>query len=159
MSKNHAVGKVPLKVEPQEDAPDSLFFHCNDVYEKMMTHSKEVETEDGMGTMIIYEGHLTHLFTREMHLSTPYYTKVTRALKRMGCIRQVRRGGGPQPSQWEMIRNPTRSSFEYDKPKPEKQGSTKIEMLEDQMMQHNKRLQALEDALMGIVQEEVSSAS
>lgn len=64
-------------------------------------------TVDGTTEIIVYEGKLTELITQKLYLSVPYYTSITRALKSMGCIRQLRRGGGSSPSQWELIREPT----------------------------------------------------
>ena len=93
--------------------PPALYQHCCRIYNKMMEQSSKVEAEDG--TMIVYDGFLTHV-VRKLDLSNPYYTFATRALKEMGCIRQVKRGGGKASSQWELIRSPTEELFSATNP-------------------------------------------
>ena len=91
----------------------AVFEHARTVYNLMEEEAKLVThnvTEDGHEVMLIWEGHLTKLFQR-LHLSVPYYTSVTRELKRMGCIAQKRRGGGNAPSQWMILREPTEELF------------------------------------------------
>lgn len=78
--------------------------------------------------VIIYEGFLTQLITQKLNLSTPYYTHVRTALIRMGCIRQLKRGGGTAPSQWELIYEPTEEAFHRNRerkvPKQTKESQT-----------------------------------
>jgi len=69
------------------------------------------------GKLLIYEGFLTTLVTRQLNLSVPYYTSVTNVLKRMGCVRQLRRGGGSAPSQWLLIKEPQEKDFLATLPK------------------------------------------
>lgn len=81
----------------------ALWRHVQNLYDRMAIEADE----DG-----IWEGKLTALVVNEMHLSLPYYTSLTRALKTMGCIAQIKRGGGGSKSQWKMIRPPTVQEFE-----------------------------------------------
>jgi len=67
--------------------------------------------------IIVYEGFLTQLVTGQLNLSVPYYTSVRTSLIRMGCIKQLRRGGGTAPSQWEMCYEPTLDAFMHAQPK------------------------------------------
>lgn len=61
-------------------------------------------------TGLIYEGHLTNLFSN-LGIPNPYYTSVTRMLKLMGCCVQLRRGGGPSASRWCLDKTPTEDDF------------------------------------------------
>lgn len=92
------------------EAPVAVFRHAVTVYEEMEAQAKGV-TSEGL-EMLVYEGKLVELVTDTCKLSVPYYTKVTQALKGMGCCRQLRRGGGNSPSQWELIQSPTHELFE-----------------------------------------------
>ncbi len=104
----------------------------------------------------MYEGMLTKLITVELNLSVPYYTSILRALKRMGCVRQIRRGGGTSASQWELICPPTEEAFLLVRPrKAPKKG--KQEMQQDQINALNNRVLALEKALERFAQEEESA--
>jgi hypothetical protein len=68
----------------------------------------------------VYRGHLTKLFTK-LHLSTPYYSMVTKQLKAMGCIEQLRRGGGGAESEWQLIAAPTEDLYDAH-PKETREG-------------------------------------
>lgn len=112
--------------------------------------------EDAEGTMIVWEGFLTRFVTEELHLSVPYYSSVTQALKRMGCIRQLRRGGGSSPSQWELITEPTEDLFNNALPK--KVGPvTKFQQLQAQVNDQEGRIKDLEDILENIIREAEAS--
>src|SRR5690348_16529377 len=78
--------------------------HCTNVYDSMKAESEIKEVEGSR--MLVWEGFLTHL-TSELDLPTPYYTRLRRDLIRMGCINQLRRGGGTTPSLWQVIKPPT----------------------------------------------------
>src|SRR2546428_7927234 len=85
-----------------------VFYHCRTVYDAMRADARiQVDSE---GRFIIWEGFLTKL-VENVGLAMPYYTEVRKHLTRMGCLRQLRRGGGSTPSQWEVIRRPTRELF------------------------------------------------
>jgi hypothetical protein len=78
-----------------------MFDHCLTVYKKMA----EEATDD------LYEGFSTKL-VQSCGLPSPYYTAVMRRLKEMGCIEQLRRGGGNAVSVWKLIRPPTEFLFD-----------------------------------------------
>lgn len=83
----------------------ALQSHCERAYEFML------EEATYHGEALIYEGFLTHLITDKVGLSIPYYARIRGLLVDMGCIRQLKRGGGTSPSQWEMITEPTGALF------------------------------------------------
>ena len=87
----------------------------------MLASAKQVrlqeEESDEEQTMVVWEGHLTKLITSQLNYSTPFYTSITQGLKRMGCIRQLRRGGGNSESQWEIICEPSEEAFWKAHPK------------------------------------------
>ena len=91
--------------EQEMEAPVAVFRHAVTVYMEMAAQGTVIQAEDS--NMLVYEGKLVELVVDTCGLSVPYYTKVTQALKGMGCARQLRRGGGSSPSQWELIREPT----------------------------------------------------
>lgn len=76
----------------------AVFNHCIRVYAAM---------ESEINTDRIWTGSLTKLLPT-LNLPAPYYTNITREMKRMGCIAQHRRGGGGTASQWHVITPPTR---------------------------------------------------
>ena len=94
-----------------EHAPPAQFNHCVTVYNKMLEEAK-VERADGDSdiVMTVWTGYTTKLFD-SLGMSTPYYTTVTRNLMRMGCIKQLRRGGGTATSQWELLKEPTYEAY------------------------------------------------
>lgn len=128
--------------DDKSSAPPALFDHCVRAYKAMLADSKavfelkedppEAEYNTG-GHVIVYEGFLTQLITVQLSLSVPYYTSVRKALINMGCIRQLRRGGGSSASQWEMIREPTLEAFmsqvEVKEKKPDKYEATNAQIL------------------------------
>lgn len=93
-------------VQLKDETPPALFIHCKNTYNAMLEEASEVEFDkDSKG--IVYEGKLTALITEKLYLSVPYYTKIRAALIAMGCVKQLRRGGGSAPSQWELFYEPT----------------------------------------------------
>lgn len=100
------------------EAPPALFDHCCRVYEAMRQEAKPI----GDNSIMVYEGYFTRLVTMQLNLSVPYYTSIRKQLIQMGCIRQLKRGGGTAPSQWELVYEPTEEAFFKaldTKPKPE----------------------------------------
>jgi hypothetical protein len=89
---------------PPTDIKPSPLLHCENVYMKMRNDASEFH--EGDSHMIVWEGFLTRL-VKDLKLSVPYYSTIRTALMSMGCIRQLRRGGGTSPSQWELIKPPT----------------------------------------------------
>lgn len=118
-----------------EDVLPAIFEHACNVYKKMEEDAKLIGDPDD-GQFLIWEGHLTKLFA-QLHLSVPYYTSVTRELKRMSCIRQRRRGGGNAASQWELLREPTEELYRDESTRTSgissRKGS-KLEMLETRLI-------------------------
>jgi hypothetical protein len=92
-----------------EETLPAVFGHSKVVYEEMFKRASMTPVAND-NPMMVYEGMLTTLFD-ELHLSVPFYTSVMGCLKRMGCVRQLRRGGGNSPSQWELITSPTEELF------------------------------------------------
>lgn len=83
----------------------ALYGHCVKAYKVMESEAYEAGLD--ADAKLVWEGHLTRLVSGQLNLSTPYYTGVTRALRSMGCIRQLRRGGGSTESMWELVKPPT----------------------------------------------------
>lgn len=145
---------------PGADPPLTLYVHCLNTYNKMFENSRRVTSTEGSpiaddqydDSMIVYEGMLTHLIIQDLGLSTPYYTKVTRALKGMGCIRQLSRGGGTAKSQWELMRTPTEALF--NQAMPPKVKVDKYAMLEGQIATLSSRISELEEVLHNITRRE-----
>jgi len=111
--------------EEQQVLP-AIFEHCRNVYNLMEEEAKLVDNA------LIWEGHLTKLFAR-LHLSVPYYTSVTRELKRMDCIRQRRRGGGNAASQWEVVMPPSEELFLEHRTYLTNRKKSRIERVEQQV--------------------------
>lgn len=101
--------------------------------------------------IIVYEGFLTQLVTGQLNLSVPYFTSIRKTLINMGCIRQLRRGGGTAPSQWEMIMEPTPEAFLVQRPKREPK-KDRYSALEDQIRALGTRITELEDTIDELVQ-------
>lgn len=123
-----------------------LYDHCCTVYKAMLdAASPRHADDDPKDVMMVYEGHLTRLFT-ELRLSVPYYTTVMGALQRMGCVRQLRRGGGNAMSQWELVREPSEEGFHLT---AARQGGkpSKYDGLQQQIRDLNSRLLRAEAAL------------
>jgi hypothetical protein len=133
--------------EQEMEAPVALFRHTVAVYEEMASQGKIV-TVDADSNMLVYEGKLVELVTETCGLSVPYYTKVTQALKGMGCARQLRRGGGNSLSQWELIREPTLELFEEYAGEPAEVEPELPDFVTMQQFQDlNNRMSALERAV------------
>ena len=126
-----------------DDRPmKALYEHCINVYERMLEEAAPPEEPDGPR---LYEGHLTQIF-QELQLSTPYYTSVLRTLKSMGCIEQVKRGGGNARSKWVLICAPTEEGFQaVDGRATPKQGSHAA--LQQQVAALTKRVAIIELAI------------
>lgn len=140
----------------QGDAPAAMLYqHCESAYNKMLETAKRV---DGA---VVWEGALTRLITHDLNLSIPYYTSITRTLRAMGCIRQLKRGGGTAGSQWELINDPSEEKFSavmaQGAPTPDTKGPMGTGLMSQHSYQINqilRRLQTLEDALVNIIEEE-----
>lgn len=144
-----------------QEAPPVLYQYCVDAYNLMLNAAKleSIEQDDGtVAQKVVWEGMLTALITQKMALSIPYFTFVTRALKRMDCIKQLRRGGGTAPSRWEMLREPTYELFEETKSRETVQSPTRrtsaTNAVLEQMAAMNVRVLRLEKILENIIKEE-----
>jgi hypothetical protein len=117
--------------------------HSKSVYEAMLKSAKSAIGDEGT-KMLVWKGFTTRLFD-EVGLSTPYYTSILGHLKRMGCIKQLQRGGSSTPSQWHLITAPTEELWHDSvaRGKP----STKIAMLEQRVDALNQRLLRIERML------------
>lgn len=92
----------------EEPLVSQVFRYCCDVYKIMDSEANTIRSDDPSGgSMRVWEGFTTKLIRDRMGLSVPYYTAIRSNLLRMGCVRQLRRGGGSSASQWELIREPT----------------------------------------------------
>jgi hypothetical protein len=102
----------PKEIDLEEEkALPAVYEHAVNVYKTMEAEAELAELDEyTREARLIWQGHLTKLFAR-LHLSVPYYTSVTRELKRMGCVKQLRRGGGNAPSQWLILTEPTEELF------------------------------------------------
>ncbi len=87
---------------------------------------------------LVYDGHTTKLI-RDLGLPTPYYTKVLKELKRMDCIRQLRRGGSTTTSRWLLMQEPTVELFTKMQAS-NKPGGSRLDVLEQQVRDLRKRL-------------------
>lgn len=87
----------------------AVYGHCENVYKAMLKESHTIT--HGGETAVVYEGFLTRLFN-DLGLSMPHYSSVMTELKRMGCVEQIKRGGGGGKSQWRMLHAPTVEEFE-----------------------------------------------
>lgn len=98
-----------------EVVPPALFNHCMAIYQTMREEATLGDVaplnDENFEEGLIYEGFLTKLFS-DVGLAVPYYSKVMRTLKRMGCVVQLRRGGSSTPSRWQLITEPTMETFE-----------------------------------------------
>lgn len=133
---------------PSVEQTPALLGHCKAVYDTMFQRATRVFAEGE--PMVLYEGKLTELITKDCNLSMPYYTSVTKALVAMACARQLRRGGGNSLSQWELIQEPTLELFQS---MPAQMQSTAQKPAGDdpvtlQIMQnHGQRINRIEQAL------------
>jgi hypothetical protein len=146
--------------DTDEKPMKALYDHCIEIFEEM---EKEAVPEESQGTeagatmdpdagtgYLIWTGHTTHLFSR-LGKATPYYTSVMEALKKMGCVEQLKRGGGNSMSKWRLVRKPEEDYFHaIEKLKKPTQGSQKA--LEQQFRDLNNRVLVLEDTLNDLIQ-------
>ena len=141
--------------EPNELVP-AMYEHCCNVYEAMskdakpeVTNGKELAGEEPWdeteSPTYVYEGYLTRLF-QGLELSPPYYTQIRDLLTRMGCIEQLRRGGGNAKSRWRLVRAPTEADFTAANAQNMVK-SGRVASLEQQNRMLNQRVSVLEKIL------------
>jgi len=125
-----------------DDSTPIMFDHCVAVFNAMQKTAAIKETEGGV-RIAVWEGYLTRLIQQDLDLAVPYYSSIRAHLIRMGCVKQLRRGGGSSMSQWEVIKPPTKELFES----AEATGSQKLQRKETHSQQLNdltKRVASLE---------------
>lgn len=120
-------------------APPALFQHCEALYKAMWSHSNQ--PLDGP---CIYTGRLTHL-CEEIGLSPAHYTLVTRKMIAMGCMVQLQRGGGGQPSKWQLKQQPTRALFDGSGDGAPVAQSGPLAQAQQRIRDLDRRLRMLED--------------
>jgi len=131
-----------VDVEEREPIP-ALFEQCLEVYETMADSASFMKPyPDSDDELLVYEGFLTRLITKDLNYSNPYYTKVTKRLKAMDCIRQVKRGGSTTPSRWALLKTPQLEHFKDVSSQVSTRPSGRIEGIEQQLRDINKRLAA-----------------
>ena len=122
----------------------ALYEHCTIVWEAMAEEAI-MQTLDGVDALV-YTGFLTKLFEAKL-LSIPYYTQVMNALKRMDCVRQLRRGGGAAPSEWVLVQKPSLELFRsrMDLPAPATSRKQGLEQAQQMVRDLAKRVSDLEN--------------
>lgn len=108
------------------DVAPAMFNHCITVWDAMREEATEMQDH------LVYEGFLTKLFEK-CYLSVPYYTHVMDELQRMGCVVQLRRGGGSAKSQWELVQRPNPTLWEQRSGRSRRQ--KKVQALDDSATQ------------------------
>ena len=88
-----------------EVADARLFEQCVKVFEAMKVNA----TAQVDGTLV-YRGYTTYLLEQAGY-SISNYTPIMRRMRSMGCIEQLVRGGRGVPSEWKVLRPPTRQAF------------------------------------------------
>lgn len=148
---------APGRKAADNESPQALYQHCVVTYKAMLNDAKAVtifnEDAESEESIIVWEGMLTQFITGQLHLSVPYYTFITRALKTMGCIAQLKRGGGTSPSQWQLIKEPNLEMFESMHP-PRKKPQGANAGLQNQINDLNRRVYVLEGVLATVMKEE-----
>jgi len=79
---------------------------CCKVYDAM-NEAAQTRNADGVA---VYRGYTTYLL-EQCGYSISIYTPVMRRLRSMGCVQQKVRGGRGIPSEWLVIKPPTRAAF------------------------------------------------
>lgn len=146
-------------IESLQGPPDhhevrpAMWEHARTVYRAMEEEATPMDDEK-LGPCLVYEGFLTQL-VRQVGLSTPYYSKVTRLLEGSRAAVQVRRGGGTAPSQWALFGEPTDEALQNFEAKDTgsntlKRGGGKTST-QQQLNDMNRRLMAVEDTVSSLV--------
>jgi len=129
---------VPLPTEFDDYKMPKLWEHCNTIYKAMAAEA--VERTEGL----LWTGSLVALF-ETVGLGMAYYTPVTKKLTAMHCCRQLRRGGGPQPSEWLLLTEPTRAAYlSSEDVRVKSRSKNSRDVLGQQIRDLQKRLSVLE---------------
>lgn len=124
--------------QPGTEMVPAILEHSCTVYRAMLA---EATTDEETGQKV-YEGHLTRLFAG-LRFSTPYYTVIKNAMVAMGCIEQVRRGGGGGLSKWILWTEPSIDLW-AQRSLTKSHRATKQDMQQQQIRDLGKRMEALE---------------
>lgn len=90
--------------ESSRDTP-ALYAHIMKVWNAM--YDESVIVTEGRA----WQGRLTTLFNK-VGVSSGVYSSVTHRMRSMGCISQIKRGGGGNPSTWLLHKPPTIGEFD-----------------------------------------------
>lgn len=130
-------------VEEEVSLP-TIYEYCIQVYQAM----KQEASQESLGPQygeeegLVWDGFSTKLISG-LNLPVPYYTKVFSELKRMDCVRQLRRGGSTTTSRWLLLQDPSRELF-MKMPEQRKPGANRLDRVEQQIRDLNERLMMLE---------------
>jgi hypothetical protein len=136
----HEGQQVDLTVIP------ALYEHALRVYQAMEAHSTIEEHQQGAtwsSPLRVYDGHLTQLF-KKLSLSVPYYTSIKNQLVGMGCIEQIRRGGGNATSKWVLWKCPELDAWKDFTPKKARRGNA-TQQMQGQIRDLHERVSKLEE--------------
>lgn len=98
--------------QQEEIVLPTIFEYCVKAYQAM----KEEASTENLGAQygdeegLVWDGFSTQLI-RNLDLPVPYYSKVFGELKRMDCVRQLRRGGSTTTSRWLLMQDPSPELF------------------------------------------------
>lgn len=125
--------------------PPKAYVHACDVWTLMKQEARQAS--EGW----VWEGTTTGLFDR-LDKGRALYTQVMTKLQEMGCVEQLRRGGGPQPSIWLVLKAPKLDDFyaapsKVKTPKQARPGQVSANDNAQQLRDVNRRLTAVEDYL------------
>jgi hypothetical protein len=129
-----------------------MWDHIKDIFTAMNERAQDEDLHQGdelvdPETQRVYTGHLTSLFA-ELQKPAPYYTDIMTALKAMGCVEQLRRGGGSAESKWVICYPPTEEGYlAYLNNRSGSKKPGKVEILEQQVRTLSTRVQDIEEYL------------
>jgi hypothetical protein len=128
-----------------------MWDHIQDVFKQMSDRAEDEPVFDSEvnndAERKVYTGHLTSLFA-ELQKPAPYYTDIMTALKAMGCVEQLRRGGGSAESKWIICYAPTEEGYlAYLNNRSSGKKPGKVEILEQQIRTLMGRVQSIEEYL------------
>jgi hypothetical protein len=132
--------------EQQEVVLPTIYEYCARAYQAM----KEEASTENLGPQfgdeegLVWDGFSTQVI-KDLDLPVPYYSKVFGELKRMDCIRQLRRGGSTTTSRWLLMQDPTPELF-MKMPADRTPKGSKVSM-QQQINDLNNRMGKVEEAL------------
>jgi hypothetical protein len=129
--------------------PESkMYRHCRTVYERML----EEADKDSNGNNI-YRGFLSILVRDDLHLPIPYYTTIKQTLEQLGCIEQLKRGGGTTYSEWRLFFPPDQHLFEQSRSLIQRRKMSSMAMIEQSITALNNRLVEVERQVAWLLKE------